>query len=90
MEGLLTPIGQKRKQPTHLLKFRNRVNGFDTPGPAGPGEDRGMEVDAPDTAEMGKSQISRNGEKKDKKDKQDKKKRKSEIAESPKKKIKAV
>jgi len=30
MEGVLP---SKRKQPTHLLKFRNRAFGFDTPGP---------------------------------------------------------
>jgi hypothetical protein len=25
----------KRVQPTHLLKFRNKTVGFDTPGPGG-------------------------------------------------------
>lgn len=30
MQGVLPG---KRAQPTHLLKFRNRAFGFDTPGP---------------------------------------------------------
>lgn len=33
MEGALPA---KRKQPAHLLKFRNRAYGFDTPGPNQP------------------------------------------------------
>lgn len=32
IEGLGGPSRPKREQPTHLLKFRNRVSGFDTPG----------------------------------------------------------
>ena len=30
MQGILP---SKRAQPTHLLKFRNRAYGYDTPGP---------------------------------------------------------
>jgi len=42
-----TPV--KRVQPTHLLKFRNKTVGFDTPGPGGvvdvPATREGVEVD---------------------------------------------
>jgi hypothetical protein len=39
----------KRVQPTHLLKFRNKTVGFDTPGPGGvvdvPATREGVEVE---------------------------------------------
>jgi hypothetical protein len=34
--NLETALPAKRVQPTHLLKFRNKTIGFDTPGPGGP------------------------------------------------------
>ncbi|TXT04999.1 hypothetical protein VHUM_03819 [Vanrija humicola] len=37
-EQYVAPPKVKRVQPEHLLKFRNRVSGFDTPGPSGAAE----------------------------------------------------
>lgn len=74
MEGILP---SKRKQPTHLLKFRNRAFGFDTPGPSATRVEA-MDVDSSEAT--GKASV----------DVKEKKKRKSESKEiTPKKKVKA-
>jgi hypothetical protein len=70
MQGLLKPVGQRREQPTHLLKFRNMVYGFDTAGPGAEqrGED-GMEVDAgakSQSQSQSQTQVMEKGEKKKK------------------------
>ena len=68
MELVLPP---KRSQPSHLLKFRNRAYGFDTPGPVnGLGGARSMYEGQSIPEQLASS----------------KKKRKSEIKSSPKKK----
>ena len=74
MEGILP---SKRKQPTHLLKFRNRAFGFDTLGPSATRVEA-MDVDSSEAT--GKASV----------DVKEKKKRKSESKEvTPKKKVKA-
>lgn len=59
MEGVLP---SKRKQPTHLLKFRNRAFGFDTPGPAATRaevmETDGAEAEVPMPGEVKKKRKS--------------------------------
>ena len=58
MQGVLP---SKRAQPTHLLKFRNRAYGFDTPGPpkTEPAAVERIEVDLPVKEKKRKSEGKR-------------------------------
>ncbi|WVQ80259.1 hypothetical protein IAT38_002364 [Cryptococcus sp. DSM 104549] len=72
-----TVLPAKRQQPTHLLKFRNRTYGFDTPGPGATvvreAETEEMELDgeAPAEADVEPAVSSQKKEKKRKSDGKD-------------------
>lgn len=81
----VAPAKAKRVQPEHLLKFRNRVSGFDTPGPAAGGESVAAPVAAAEELASPKKSKDKDGKDKDGK----RKKRKSGADEaSPSKKKK--
>lgn len=74
------PVPNKTRKPPSNMKFRNPVNGFDTPGPAARSQvSEGVK-------EVAETPEERRTPKKDSKEK--KKKRKSEAGESPAKKKK--
>lgn len=73
------PIPNKTRKMPSNMKFRNPVNGFDTPGPAARPQSR---EDMKETAKTKEEKTPK------KEDKEKKKKRKSEAGESPAKKKK--
>ncbi|WOO84701.1 uncharacterized protein LOC62_06G008218 [Vanrija pseudolonga] len=84
----VAPAKAKRVQPEHLLKFRNRVSGFDTPGPAASGES--SEVAAAPAEVLASPKKSKDKDGKDKDGKRKKRKSGADEASPSKKKKKTA